>query len=67
MARNAAVSAWIETNDRPTPIYSPRVHGTHLSGWIESKVGDEFSVCYKLAMEEMRHDLEVEGCVDGPK
>lgn len=47
------------------PIHGANVEGKVVSGWIESRVGDEVALGFRLEMGRPRFDVDAQGKVDG--
>lgn len=48
-------------------VFDTNTDGSLASGFIESNVGQEFVLCYKLEMTSAKQDLSVLASADGSK
>lgn len=59
------MTAWIEVDGQRVNIINKQDRGRFLSGFVESNVGAEFALCYRMDMTSPRKDFCARGTVDG--
>lgn len=64
-APNEQIFAWLTVSGKKAEVFSTNVEGKVVSAWVESNVGDQFELGFRLERGAVGPAFKVSGRVDG--